>query len=239
MFKLTITLTTFICLLSINAKEYEKKEPRYFLAMKLFKVSGPPAGAKIDLYEKPENGTKVLTLKNEGNFVRNEYMNRFYDQKEPFEVMLVASTEKKGLFYKVFYKNRYMWVNKEDAIHTYSINDYFRYMGPFGVRGDDYKWAFHKIEGKNKKITEILPIESLYTKEEIEQSGLKELERSGRVEEVRIVKSRAWVKVNYCLTLAISNLECRGDFSFWFRPYDDNGKVTNWDYAYKETSFEF
>ncbi len=222
---------------STHAEMIDKNEPRFFLVFKLLKTSGPISGAKIDLYQKPSLESKLITLRKDEEFNRVELMTRFYNKKEPFKFLVVASTEKKGKFYKVFYDGKYLWVNDEDLVHAHNVYDYFRHIGPFGIEGDSYKWVFDKVGGKNIKKEKFFPIESLYTQEEIENTRALD-DPLGSVEDILVKNKHVWIKINYCDTFTYHGLDCRGDFTFWFRPYDDNGKITNWAYAHKETSLE-
>ena len=214
----------------------EKKEPRFFLVFSLLKSTGPLPNSELKIFEKPSMDSKLQSIKSSEKFDRLELILRFYDKKEPFDFLVVASTEKKGDFYKVFFDGKYVWVHTRDLKSIYSLNDYFKRIGAFGLDDGNYKWAYEEIGGKNIIKEKFLSIKSQYSHKELEENDVDLSDPLGEVDEVKIVKGRAWLKVNFCFTFSLKGLDCRGDFSFWFRPYDNNGRVTNWSYAAKETS---
>lgn len=111
-------------------------EPKYYLIPK-HNYKGRP----IVLYSTPDVNGKIYkeVEVDEGILNPVQTFRKFDDNKKhPFPFQVVASTEKKDSFYKVYFESRYLWVEEGSFKKVYDMKSYFKSLsGSIGFRLDD------------------------------------------------------------------------------------------------------
>ena len=206
-------------------------EPKYYLIPK-HRYNGKP----IVLYLSPDVNGKIYkeVEVDEGILNPVQTFRKFDDNKKhPFPFQVVASTEKKDSFYKVYFESRYLWVEESSFKKVYDMESYFkRLSGSISFRLVDnilYLNIGDSPLSKQKAIS-LMP------------KGYDSSVLSIDFKVLKVVneKEKTWIFAEIC---TIYNYKLGGDVScvtplrIWMRPFHDNGQATRWAYPYKSVTY--
>ena len=206
-------------------------EPKYYLIPK-YKYNGKP----IVLYLSPDVNGKIYkeVEVDEGILNPVQTFRKFDDNKKhPFPFQVVASTEKKDSFYKVYFESRYLWVEESSFKKVYDMESYFkRLSGSIGFRLVDNILYLNIGDSPLSKQKAISLMPKGY------DSSVPDVDF--KVIKVVNEKEKTWIFAEIC---TIYNYKLGGDVScvtplrIWMRPFHDNGQATRWAYPYKSVTY--
>jgi len=206
-------------------------EPKYYLIPK-HKYKGKP----IVLYSTPDVNGKIVkeVYINENKYWDADTFRKFDDNKKhPFPFLVVASTEKKDSFYKVYFESRYLWVEEGSFKKVYDMKSYFKDMfdvivvDPKGIKA-------YKVKGRKR-----------ISFEELKKSLPNNYSSDGDWIDFKIINSeyydeKFWIFGEICKSNPTGYLQgeitCNDTIKFWMRPFQDNGQPNGWSYPYKDVS---
>jgi hypothetical protein len=206
-------------------------EPKYYLIPK-HKYEGKP----IVLYSTPDVNGKIVkeVYINENKYWDADTFRKFDDNKKhPFPGLVVASTEKKDSFYKVYFESRYLWVEEGSFKKVYDMKSYFkRLSGSISFRLV-YNILYLNIGDSplsKQKAISLMP------------KGYDSSDPDVGFKVLKVVneKEKTWIYAEVC---TIYNYRLGGDVScvkplrIWMRPFHDNGQATRWAYPYKSVNY--
>lgn len=152
-------------------------------------------------------------------------------------MFLNSRNREKGDYYKACLEGKDVWIQGSDMKKIYDVESFFKRIKDvfhLGLSGPPPQ-AFESINGKRVNWEKVVKKVKSKTYKDIIPAEVKE------VKEVKVVKGIAWVKV-----LLYEEEELLRDFgekpSFkpfpvWIKPYNEDGRSTDWGYAIKYISF--
>lgn len=218
-------------------------EPRYFV--KIFvasegSVNKNHVGKKVKIFSGPSDDSKLLdtftVTKDISDYTVLVSYSFENEDKGIYNSQLIASTERKGDFYKVCYNRKDAWLKKGGVVVTYNMEEYFKEIGIFiSIDINRSSPLYKEIEGEKIPLSDI--------KQEIHPSYYKDYGVKGDPVDFKEVNGKFWVrlKISPEAYIVVENKEMEENpfkpIWVWLRPYDDKGKVDGWSFPYNDVKF--
>lgn len=217
-----IILLLYIYAFSVFARP-DAKEPRYFLVPK-GDYSGKGRSIILKVYADPF-GTRTIDevdLKLHKNQVS---MLLFYEGKTVKYSTIIASSEKKGDFYRVYYKNKYCWINKKDLANIFSYKEFIQALeGRTYFRFDSEVPLYSSIGGK------MLP---WVTISKYKDNKYRKYSLHVPITDSKVVDGKLWLKMEIGKSGGGGGdgaLLLDEPIPVWIRAYKDDGTQNDWCY---------
>lgn len=216
-------------------------EPRYHVKVYVASegtINEKHIGKKVKIYAGPSDDSILLDtfiVTKDGSDYASFYFS-FNRDKNVYGSGLIASTERKGDFYKVCYKGKDVWLKKGGVVVVYNIQEYFKEIGTAFEILKDRNTPFYKTpEGEEVEISQFKEkLPPVYKVDEI----------YGEVKEVKEINGKLWLMLRMSpdsFLGAISATKRRENpfepFSVWLKPYDDQGRIDGWNFPHNDVFF--
>lgn len=234
-------------------QSFSMPEPRYFMTFGFNKelsrilLENRAGDSDITVYNGPKKESKTLAIldipsekKKAWEFLEDLKVKIFPNEGTKRFSDTVHGYEKINGYIKVKFKDQFGWVHEDDFAYVLDYKDYFLLHSNRDIVVNLYgnKWFFDGVNGSRVKdyLPKHLKEENwpkkgnngrpLYSFRDAMEGGLPIIPVS-----FKIVDEKLWMKVNVC-SIASQNvymfMNCKKPIYYWFRPFDDNGKITGW-----------
>ena len=168
---------------------------------------------------------------NESKYWDADAFRKFDDNKKhPFPFQVVASTEKKDSFYKVYFESRYLWVEEGSFKKVYDMKSYFKRM--FDVIVVDPK-GVKAYEAKGRKRISFEELKKSLPNNYFSGSDWIDF----KISNSEYYDEKFWIFGEICKSGYLRDgVTCNDTLKFWMRPFQDNGQSNGWSYPYKDVN---
>jgi len=176
------------------------------------------------LYKDPDRNSPILhevEYVNESRKYQSGFYQLFDDKSGVYEFMGIYSRERRGDFYRVFYKGEYFWTHKSNYHRITRVENLI--LDPRGISVDVNKIEFYKTPGG-----EVFTIpDSLKRYSENRTNDVDFLPK-----EYKWIDGVLWVKLSSEKGSCSTDNDYSEKLEFWYTPYK-KGERPNYYYAYK------